>query len=475
MPINNQKMLQSIYDTLFSGYVQPPDGANVQGASPDPKNVYLCLEWPGKQISEADLAGGWSPNNPKGNMEATENFSTLVDAAPSLFPMFTPTGRKVSETYATVTQANYTPPPPNPEQVKAFNDADAKLWKDGKDYDDTGAEITVKKPSPMYMAYKKAALAYNNELTKFMQLYLGYDFSDPVDQRKFATLGPMLRKPVDVAWDDWTAAKKNVIEDALAVLAQSSNNQIGRVFNEAQKRLEALKKAGLKEAGKTWYASYASPANWFAASAADEWTTATITSNKDVKNEHSDFQQISVQSSLNWGFFSGSGSFDKSDSHEHMDETTENLEMSFSYAKVDIDRPWLNALLFALQGWSLPDNPRGSFSDGTKTQHDTVFPLLPVAFVAVRNLTIKANWGKKDLDLIEKKLSSKASFGIGPFSVSGSYASGSTDKRTSSEFDGRTITSKGLQIVAWICAVNPLSPPKAYQPAPSPQAEPAHA
>ena len=157
-------------------------------------------------------------------MEATENFSTLVDAAPSVFPMFTPTGRNISETYAMVTQANYTPPPPNPEQVKAFNDADGKLWKDGKDYDDTGAEITVKKPSPMYMAYKKAALVYNNELTKFMQQYLGYDLSSPEDQRKFATLGPMLRKPVDVAWDDWTAAKKNVIEDALAVLAQSSNN-----------------------------------------------------------------------------------------------------------------------------------------------------------------------------------------------------------------------------------------------------------
>jgi hypothetical protein len=460
MPINNQKILQSIYDTLFSGYVQPPDAAAVQGPNPDPARVYLCLEWPGKQISEADFAGAWTPNNPKGKMDATEKFSTLVDDIPSVFPMFTPLGPKVSDTYRSITLAKVTPPPESPADKKAYEKADGMLWKDTPDFDADGNTITVKKPHPMYVAYKKAALAYNSALTTFLTNYLALDLSKPEDQRKFATLGPGLRAPVDAAMDDWNAAHKTRIEDALATLAQSSNNQVGVVFSEAQKRLDLLKKAGLTDATKTWYATYATPANWFAPSAADEWTKATISSEKYVKNEHSDYTEIKVEGKASWGLWSGSGGFSKSDAHEHMDETTDSLEVSFSYAKVDIDRPWLNALLFGLKGWRTTAAGKNGYSNGTKTQTNTLFPLLPVSFVAVRNVSITAKWGQKDLDNISKKMGANASFGYGPFSINSSYASGSTDKKFKSEFDGRTITNKGLQIIAWICAVNPPCPPE---------------
>jgi hypothetical protein len=461
MPINNQKMIQSVYDTLFSGYVQPPDAAKVQGGNPQPDRVYLCLEWPGKQVAESDLANAWSPTNPSGVMSANEKFSSLVDDIPSVFPMFSPIGPKVSEQYRAIANAQVTPPPENAAQKAAYEKADALLWKDSPDYDDNGKSITVKKPHPMYVAYKKAALAYTSALTTFLTNYLALDMSNPADQRKFATLGPGWRAPVDAAWDDWTAAHKTRIEDALATIAQSSNNQVGVVFSEAKKRLSDLKKAGLSEPAKIWYGTYASPANWFAPSAVDSWTNATISSEKYVKNEHSDYSEIKVDGKASWGLWSGGGGFSKSDAHEHMDETTDGLEVSFSYAKVDIDRPWLNAVLMGLQGWHTTAAKKNGYSNGTKDQTNVQqFPLLPVSFVAVRNLSITAKWGQKDLDSITKKMGANASFGWGPFSVNSSYASGSSDKNFKSEFDGRTITNKGLQIIAWICAVNPACPPE---------------
>jgi len=459
MTINNQKMIQSVYDTLFSGYVQPPDGTPYPGTD-DAAKIYLCLEWPGKPISEADVAGGWSPTNPKGKMSVNEKFSDLVDDIPQTFPMFTPTGNKISDTYRSITGAQVTPPPENKAEKQAYEQADKLIWKDGKDIDDSGNEITVKKPSPMYLAYKKAALAYTAALTTFLGQYLALDMTKPEDQRKFALLGPGMRAPVDAALADWTAAHKTRIEDALATLAQSSNNQVGVVFREAGERLNLLKKAGLSDPAKTWYATYATPANWFAPSTADTWTTATISSKKYVKNEHSDYQEIKVGVNASWGLWSASGGFSKSDSHEHMDETTDNLEVSFSYSKVDIDRPWLNALLFGLLGWHTTGAQKGGYSNGTKQQNNTLFPLLPVSFVAVRNLSITADWGRKDQDLITKRLAANASFGWGPFSLSGSYASGSTDKTFKSEFDGRTISNNGLQILAWVCSVVPACPPE---------------
>ena len=196
-------------------------------------------------------------------MSATEKFSRLIDDIPTTSPMFSPNGRKVGDTYRSIANAQVTPPPENAAQKAAYDKADKLIWADGTDYDDNGQPITVKKAHPMYVAYKKARLAYSNALTTFLSVYLTYDMTKPEDQRKFALLGAQLRSPVDNAWDDWNAAHKTRIEDALATLQQSSNNQVGVVFGEAQKRLADLQKAGLTDANP-WWASYATPANWFA-------------------------------------------------------------------------------------------------------------------------------------------------------------------------------------------------------------------
>lgn len=75
-------------------------------------------------------------------------------------------------------------------------------------------------------------------------------------------------------------------------------------------------------------------------------------------------------------------------------------------------------------------------------------------------MQISADWGKEDSEAIQKSLSTKASFGWGPFSVSGSYGKDSSSKKFASEFDGTTISNPGLQIIGWVCSVIPNSPPK---------------
>jgi len=143
-----------------------------------------------------------------------------------------------------------------------------------------------------------------------------------------------------------------------------------------------------------------------------------------------------------------------------MSKDTDSLTVSFSFARVTINRPWLNFMLFGLKGWSIQDQNPGEISNGSRIQDSKVpFPMLSTSFIVVRNLKITAKWAHEDSSLITSKISGGASIGWGPFSVGGSYSHSSSDKKFQSSFDGQTISNDGLQIIGWVNTITPFSPP----------------
>lgn len=458
MSLNQDQMLQAIYDTLFSAFTSPPAGAQGQGAS-QADQTYVTLQWPGLQVDVSQYSNPWSPSNPKGSMAATENLSFLVDKALSINPISAQNGNNVSDVYAEVVTATVTPPPPDPKAEEAYKAALAFLQVQTKEDDGMGGVITVTSDSRVYANYKLKKKAYDNAVISMMANYFQYDMSKPDDQRKWSLLGPTYLDAVTTAWNDWMAAQKSKVESQIAVMSQYSNNQVGTAFAAAQSQFNALRKTSA-DSSKIYYASYASPANWFSASAAEDWTEVTIDSGNLKTSEKSDYSSMSTGGSAGWGLWSLGGSFSKEDSHQSMDQTTQNLKVKFKFARIDITRPWLNMLLLSMTGWSVTGRARGALSNGTKTQPlGTPFPLLPTSFIAVRDLSITADWGKQDSESVSSKTAAKSSFGWGPFAISGSYASGSESKTFTSDFDGRTITNNGLQIIGWINTVVPNCPP----------------
>lgn len=460
MSINQDQMLQAIYDTLFSAFTSPPAQAQGQGAS-QADQTYLTLEWPGLQIDVAQFANPWSPQNPKGSTESTENLSFLVDKVQSLNPIYSANGQNISDIYEVVVNAQVVPPPLDPKAKEQYDEAIAFLQADGRGYNDEGEPITVKVDSPIVAAYKKKKKDYENAVISMMSSYSQYDMSNPDDQRKWSLFGPTLIGAVKTAWDNWNNAQKTKVEDKQAILAQSSNNQVGVVFAAAKAEFGLLARASITNPGKLYRASYASPGNWFASSASEEWTTVTIDSKSLHRSEHSDYTNMSAGGSASWGLWSVGGSFSKQDSHQSMDQTTTGLTVSFKFARVDITRPWLNFLLFSMKGWNVAEAYKASgLSNGTKKQPlDMHFPSLPTSFIAVRDLKITATWGHEDSSFISSKLSTSASLGWGPFAISGSYSQGSEDKKFNSNFDGRTISNDGLQIIGWVNTIVPACPP----------------
>jgi len=115
--------------------------------------------------------------------------------------------------------------------------------------------------------------------------------------------------------------------------------------------------------------------------------------------------------------------------------TSDTFSIGVDVSIVKLRRSWLSAGLLNLNGWYLPSSARGSFS--------LVLPVLPVACILIRNLSIHAEWSDEDRDNVENATH------LGAFGLLGR------------SFDRNSATLKvpGMQSVAWICDPLPTLPP----------------
>jgi hypothetical protein len=120
-----------------------------------------------------------------------------------------------------------------------------------------------------------------------------------------------------------------------------------------------------------------------------------------------------------------------------------SVDIAFEYLTVSIDRPWLAGTLLHSDGWYMPGSRAGSLCSGEGEAANGLCPAIPIAFIAVRNLTLSGRWSEADRQILSRAA------GFGPFYLGSSY-----DETRAS------ITCPGLQIVAWLCQVLPKLPPQ---------------
>ena len=120
-----------------------------------------------------------------------------------------------------------------------------------------------------------------------------------------------------------------------------------------------------------------------------------------------------------------------------------SIQLTFEYCLVNVNRPWFSEAFLALQGWDVPGYAAGSFSTGTATENTGFFPAMPVAFLAVKDVQITANWTNDEFNV------SQQSAAFGPFSLIGR----TVDSTSAS------LSSKGTLIIGWICQIMAQLPP----------------
>lgn len=121
------------------------------------------------------------------------------------------------------------------------------------------------------------------------------------------------------------------------------------------------------------------------------------------------------------------------------------VTVTFKYVMVTIARPWWVSNLLQLPNWYIPGLQAGWFSNGRLDDNDGKAPMLPVAFIAVRELAIVGQWSASDQAVMDRSLR------LGPFALAGR-----TIERSSSS---TTLSVPFTQVIAWVGQPLPACPP----------------
>jgi hypothetical protein len=366
-----------------------------------------------------------------------------------------PASSKVSDSwYALITGANGVPVTSelNDQMKKAYEDARAKLMdKDGN-------------VTPHYEAYMRFEDEYKSKVKKWTQAYAAA-YTDPMRLQNWPIEGRSYHEDADEAMDRWVGLGfKPEIEKAIATLAaQGIDPAIALIVRSKKRFINSLNE--FQSVGEIPY-TILLPNSWYDPDNDDGWNEYT---SHDFHSE-SHYTESSTSygggGGFNVGFWSASASFNHSDERKSLKIQTQNLEIAFKYASVDIKRPWLDTSLLNLRNWFLMgDYKKNCISNGTMGQElpqgniePTFLPSVVTSLVLIKDLSIKWDNWKSDWESKSSDTSGGGSVGFGPFAVSGHYSHHDAQRDFTADSDGESLKVPGIQLIGYVSAINPACP-----------------
>jgi hypothetical protein len=339
----------------------------------------------------------------------------------------------------------------------AYKKANDFLYSQTPNPDVAGQFISTQ--SPTYQSYLTNQTAYQNAVMAYRSAFAAA-LASPQLKASWPLLAPSLAVPVHQAWHTWRSAQADQVEAALAALETSGKDQVKRAFADAAELFDSYK-LGLDEGLAERRRCALLPSNWWEPGVSNGWPTANFDSSTATSNQHSDYTSVGGGGGFSIGLWSVGGGASSQTSHFHSDASAQHIHVSYQYALVTIRRPWMNGLLFGLPGWRTDVAPKGMFSSGSRSnQANTKFPLLPQAFLVIKNLVITGDFSSSELNQASSAISANASVGWGPFSVSGSYKHGSSDQHAKGTANASGIHVPFVQIIGWVNEILPFCPPE---------------
>ncbi len=414
-------------------------------------------------------------------------------------------GRHISFAYDGIINAMQpTPMPPiSPDVQKQIDDSKKVLY-------DMDSDGNILGKSKMYKTYAKNAAAYAKAKMDYADAQAAA-LANPAKANLWPQDSVYYQQQVDDAYDTLKTEGAEVIERALDVIESVGVSLQDRMIAKARKVYDAWN-LGLAGVPITTPYSYVTPSGWSDPSDdADGWEHLVVTQStyqhqtqnhyrgKTEEDTSSNSQSGSAGVGVFLGFVNvagggsaGSSQSSASNSWQYSNEnsfhnTATNLTIDIEYALCDINRPWYIGDLFFMKNWYLVNNPKNAVSDGTiqnQIMNETaLLPMIPVQFLAIRNVTISSdNWGS-DGDTISNivdtsssnssssNASGSAGVSFGFVNFGGSYSRSDTKGHAQSDaqndgssnfttyWDGQSLSIHGTQIIAWLSDVLPPCAP----------------
>ncbi len=488
----------TVHDAVTSGALAADAGATVATGTPATPNPVALSQAAAKS---------------RRALQAAFNTSQLVDrlimvTRDEKMREYPGGGRTISFAYDGLINGMQPLPAPAlaPDIQKRLDEGKKILYQ----FDEDG-EIVGK--SKLYNTYVKNARAYAESKNAFAEAQAAA-LADPVKADSFPMRAATLQNTVDEAFDTLKTEGAERVERALGVIESIGVSIQDRMIAKARKILDAwnLNLAGVPV--QTPY-SAVSPSSWadpdsdnigFTKLSVDQSQYSSHAAQNShffqQSSAHSDHSETSVQASGSYfGFGASGGHSDAETNHSAQGSSgggsgavfandATGLSIELEYGLCDILRPWFMGDLFYMKNWFLVNNAVKAISDGTiEGQADsdkTLLPMIPMQFLVIRNVKIRAtHWGndgkvleqhygagRSDSNTRESSFNAGAHAGFGPFSFGASvnHSQGSADSSQSSHAEGsgsqdfeanfhnETLEIKGAQIIAWLSTIVPPCP-----------------
>jgi hypothetical protein len=389
--------------------------------------------------------------------ENLANTCTLVDSKIMLNEVYQAieNSSTISQTWEIIIKgANVVPMNPTQEalQKEQYNKYFPRLRKTKKDDDGEDVEVDTKE----YKAYKEYQEKYADALRNYANEYLAA-MSTRITAQLWGTTGKGALQKVDRAWDEWVSlGYKEFIEQAIDNLSAMGTDAAAHMIAAAKKKFEAYRIAAQGVIPVTSQYVEIFPSNWCDLDDNEGWTDYDYSWEKKTQTTEVETTSFSASGGISFGFWSAKASVSHEKREEHNDLQVDGLELKFSYALLDINRPWLDALMFDLGNWFLVgDYPAGAISNGKMSQvfpennAGAWLPIIPTKMLVIKNLWIKTNNIHEHFDSLMTKVGVSGSVGIGPFNLSGNYSHSKTNTSFVAEKEGEGLSIKGINIMAY--------------------------
>lgn len=433
MSIDQASLIQSVYDNIFSTFIKPPNTGQPTVRS---REMFLTLEWPGQQLDASQYQNPWAPQNPGGSQFATEMFSALIDEIPLLDAVYIDSGVTVEEMYEFVLGATAVPLPAGPTGEIPVNPVNTTLTNARQIYEQTKLASAMHPALSYHASSATPANWYDEAASKaWTTVTINSNQTTKSPNSSFVRMGGLSRVNDGVWKLPQTVINPSIIKQDVvnAVINPAVLTPI-QVRPDILVNPSVLRPIAIRL--QTANTREISPA--VSAALQGQQISPNPVLVQRIRPELLEKIQLSTLRD------------------QTLDQETKDLQISFRCCRVNFNRPWMLKSLLEISGWTLPGQAAGSLSSGTLENNSGTFPLLPIGFIAIRDLSIRASWGKVDREIAAQATSDKNTLGFGPFALSGHYAESS--KSYKSSFDGTTISAPGLQVLGWINLVLPFAP-----------------
>lgn len=294
-------------------------------------------------------------------------------------------------------------------------------------------------------------------------LYMGrYEEADTLYQAEVnsqdpdnALIGRLRRKRTQARRDWQTFGKKRDYESRQARVIYLYRGDPVSHFQNLQDEVDSAKL--FDSTGAEFLPTYLQPSvsEWLAAGTS--WGEYDKTVAESDTYDYSKSTSWSGRVKAGWGLFSGSAGASGSKVFTHHNTTTSAVNVKFEYLRVRLlRRTWFDRNVFGYRFWTWKDTTGyRTISDGGNLMINPPVaplgecPVVPTNLIVARNVRLSANWSMEDRTYLEENLTTSASAGWGPFSVSGSYTEQKIEKKVSARFDGVEISIDQPQIIGY--------------------------